>query len=259
MNTVVCFTEGGRKTVMILFLFLMMSDCLFAHNLGVRGSIYQIAEPDMLTGIEQTLEGMQQSGVLARENRIVLKRTIQHIVRPTPVSGVSDLPKGAIPTTRQFNPSIMLKETIKDTQGDLIAKKGTRINPLDYRYFNECLAFINGDNPSQVTWGSQLIKASEHQRKRLKIILVNGNIKKTASILKTRIYFDQYGKLCHHFKITHTPTLVYEPEVERHQKINEAKEIEETEEAKKEKRTKKTKITPDSCERRLVVQEVQID
>lgn len=201
-------------------ILLLMAHGVSAKNLGVRGSIYQIIEPDMLTGIQTKLEVMQKSGELARENQAVLNRTLQHIIRPGPVAGVSDLPKGETPQIRTFNPSIILRKTIKDTHGDILAAKGTRVNPLDYMDFNEMLVFMNGDNSEQLKWVSELINKSKEKNQTVKIILVNGNIKTTSIALKTQVYFDQYGKLCQHFKITHTPTLVFEPQ---HQKGSEKK------------------------------------
>ncbi len=215
-------TNHLRKFAISLFtlILLLMAHGVMAKNLGVRGSLYQITEPDMLTGIQTKLEVMQKSGELARENQAVLNQTVQHILRPRPVSGVSDLPKGETPQIRTFNPSIILRKTIKDTHGDVIAVKGTRVNPLDYMDFDELLVFINGDNSSQVKWMSELINKAKSQNQKIKIILVNGNIKTTSSTLKTQVYFDQYGKLCQHFKIMHTPTLVFEPQ---HQKGSEKK------------------------------------
>ncbi len=203
-----------RKVVitLLIFVLLLMNHGVLAKNFGVRGSIYQITEPDMLTGIETKLDMMQKSGELARENQAVLNRTVQHMLKPRPVSGVSDLPKGATPQIRTFNPSIILRETIKDLRGNVIAAKGTRVNPLDYMSFNETLVFINADNSDQVKWISRWINKAEAGNQKLKIILVNGNIKTTSVSLKTQVYFDQYGTLCQHFKITHTPTLVFEPQ-----------------------------------------------
>lgn len=114
-----------------------------------------------------------------------------------------------------FNPSTVLNKDIKNANGDVIAKKGTKINPLDDINFNERLVFINGDNPHQINWALQVIQKNRHHHSVIKIILVNGNIKDTSRALKTHVYFDQYGRLCQHFKIIHTPTLLYEPEKEK--------------------------------------------
>ncbi len=204
--------------IALMLALLLVTQGVCAHRFGVRGSIYAIAEPDMLMGIQTTLQAMQNSGELARQNKAVLDRTMQHILRPKPVSGVTDLPAGVRPITRTFNPSIVLNKTIIDATGRVIARKGQRINPLDYINFHEVLVFVNGDNTSQMQWASRLIqktqktKKAQERHQTVKIILVNGNIKTVSDALKTPIYFDQQGRLCQHFNITHTPTFVFEPQ-----------------------------------------------
>ena len=214
MDHVAFQSKKWIPVVMVAFLLasLLIAHCVVAKNLGVRGSLYRITEPDMLTGMYQKLTAMQKSGALARENQAVLKRTIHYILRPTPVSGVRDLPKGALPKTRTFNPSIRVRKTITDLHGNIIAAKGTQVNPLDYRRFDDTLVFMNADNHAQLQWVSRFIEKQRAHRHRFIIILVNGNIKTTAASLNTRVYFDQQGILCRHFHITHTPTLVFEPQ-----------------------------------------------
>ncbi len=85
--------------LLVLLILLMLLVCLtistaLADNLGVQGSVYRIAEPDMLTGIHQKLITLQKSGELERQKKAVIARSIAHILRPTPVNGVSDLQKG---------------------------------------------------------------------------------------------------------------------------------------------------------------------
>ncbi len=207
--------EKHRKLVLHLMAFTFFLcgqiNSIYADNLGVEGSVYQIVEPDMLTGIHEKLEMMKTNGELERQKQAVIRRTIQHILRPRPVSGVSDLPKGKKPVVRYFNPTIILNKNIKNANNDIIARKGTRVNPLDSIRFNETLIFINGDNARQIHWANQLIKRDTQKQKPFKIILVNGDINATAKALHHQIYFDQHGTLCHHFKIKHTPTLVFQP------------------------------------------------
>jgi conjugal transfer pilus assembly protein TraW len=189
---------------------LFLSQQLFAVNLGVRGTIYSIKEPDMLTGIHARLDAMQESGELKRQKKAVIARSIAHILRPTPVSTVSDLKSGDTPRTHFFDPSIVLNKNIINSQGDLIAKEGTVINPLDHMHFHETLVFINSDNKDQMSWVKGLIAKFRSQSKRFKIILVNGNINTSTQYLKNRVYFDQTGSLCHKFSIIHTPTMVFQ-------------------------------------------------
>ena len=189
-----------------------------AENLGVRGTVYPIAEPDLLTGIYHTLQAMQDSGELAQQQQAMVRRTLAHILRPPPVVGVSDLATGQPPTRRYVDPSLVLTHDIRNTNGALVARAGTRVNPLDTMHFQERLIFINGDNQRQLHWAHQLLVRTRYQKThpRSKVILVNGNINTSASALHQRVYFDQRGVLCHQFKITHTPTLVYQAGTHAH-------------------------------------------
>ena len=102
----------------------------------------------------------------------------------------------------------MLDKNITNATGIIIAKKGTLINPLKIKSFDEALLFINGDNSKQIKLANTELKKLAGKYRLIKIILVNGNISDTAKLLKHRVYFDQFGVLCHQFNIKHTPTLV---------------------------------------------------
>ena len=185
---------------------------VFATNCGVYGAIYSIAEPDMLSAIQTKLSLMQKNGDLERQKKAFIENSIAHILRPAPVDGVSDL------NNRQakswlFDPSIVLDHTIKSSTGQVIATKGTKINPLKFKQFDEALIFINGDNKNKLDWMAREIQKDKKTYSQLKIILVNGDINQTAKSLKTRVYFDQDGILCKRFDIKHTPTMVYQANV----------------------------------------------
>lgn len=182
---------------------------IFSENLGVYGSIYSISEPDMLTAIHDKLMAIQKSGQLREQKRNFISHSIAHIVRPDSVQGVSDLGSNP-PRTRLFNPSIVLNKNITNLNGDVIASKGEKINPLKTHLFDEALIFINGDNQKQISWVLTAENKYSNRFKAIKVILVSGDINVSAKSLKQRVYFDQSGVLCKRFGITHTPTMVYQ-------------------------------------------------
>lgn len=208
-----------RKYLPCCYLFIIAPiimvpiGAILATDLGVQGAVYTIVEPDLLSGIQDKLKKMQADGGLARQQHLMLQRTIQHVLRPPRVMGVSDLPPGMPPKTRYFDPSIIIHHDIRNADGKVLASKGTRINPLDYTELHTVLIFINGDNNKQLEWATRLIPKNRQQGKSSTLILVNGNIKTVGESLQHRVYFDQYGKLCQRFAITHTPTIVYQPRI----------------------------------------------
>ena len=201
--------------MLIRFLLLNLSLIAFfplsaqAQNLGVYGSIYSITEPDMLTAIHDKLMMMQKSGDLSAKKRNFISNSINHIVRPNSVSGVSDL--GSVqPKSWIFNPSIVLNNNITNLNGDVIAFKNYKINPLKTHSFDEALIFIDADNQKQVDWAIYSENKYKARFTDIKIILTSGDINKSANALKQRVYFDQSGVLCKRFGITHTPSMVYQ-------------------------------------------------
>ena len=198
------------KTACLLgFMSCFWINGVFAKNLGVQGAIYSIAEPDLLAAIYQKLTFLQKSGALAHAQQAVMARVKQHLLRPTPVLGVDDIAKGTVTQQYAFDPSIVLQTDIVDAGGRVIAKRGTRINPLAYRRFDEQLLFIKGENARELAWAKKML-ATVAPQKKIKIILVSGDIAAATQKLEHRIYFDQRGALCQRFHIRRTPTRLFQ-------------------------------------------------
>lgn len=183
-----------------------------ASNLGVYGAIYTITEPDMLYAIQEKLSMMQSDGELARQKKKFIARVVSHILRPPPVSGVTDL-RNKPPKSWLFNPSIVINHTITNTQDQVVVPAFTKVNPLRVQPFNESLIFIDGDNQNQLNWASHEVQKDSKKFSAIKIILVNGDINQSAKALRERVYFDQHGVLCKRFGIKHTPTMVYQASI----------------------------------------------
>jgi conjugal transfer pilus assembly protein TraW len=189
-----------KKT--LFFMLMLVPTFMFAQNLGVYGSIYPIQELDMLVGLHQKLQTMKATGELARAQHDFIRQSRQHVLRPKAIDFVTDLGDQP-PQTHTFDPTIRVSRDITTPDGQLIAKAGTIINPLNTVHLQETLVFINGDNKEQLIW-------LKKQKRKMKVILVKGNIEKATKTLQQKIYFDQAGILCQRFQITHTPTLVDE-------------------------------------------------
>jgi conjugal transfer pilus assembly protein TraW len=185
----------------ILFLLCLSSNSI-AKDLGVQGKIYPIIETDLAANIKHKLKSWEKSGKLAKLQKQWQEKTIASTKRPKPVEG---LYKAKETKEFIFDPSIHLRQDIVDHQGNLIAAKGKRINPLDYKSLPEHLLFIDGDDREQLKWAKD--KAKKHQSM---IILTRGNIIDLMKSEKIRLYFDQGGFLVKTFGITALPTIVYQ-------------------------------------------------
>jgi len=184
----------------VLALLTLSASC-GAKDLGTWGNVFEPAEQDMLLFIQSRLQGMEQSGELDRLREEATERVKKHAVRPTPVECLS-------PATDyrafSFDPTFTVRETITDTQGNLIARKGDQVNPLDKVPYNQVLFFIDGDDKEQLAWVKKQIAGQVS----FKVILVNGNIKDVSDALDERIFFDQAGVLTRKFGFERIPARI---------------------------------------------------
>lgn len=180
---------------------MLLSASAGAKDLGTWGNLFEPAEQDMLVFIQSRLKSMEESGELGRLQNEATERVKRNAVRPPPVAGITP----AVKYRRfSYDPTFVVNETITDMKGNIIARKGDRVNPFDKVPFSQTLYFIDGDNRDELTWIKQQLSATTN----FKVILVKGNIKDTSDALNERIYFDQAGVLTTKFRIEHTPARV---------------------------------------------------
>ena len=169
-----------------------------AKDLGVRGTVWPVAEPDLLMEIEARLEAMEASGDLARIRREALRGARERIEKPGRVEGIVP---AVSHRTRLFDPSVTVERDVRTHDGTLIAARGTRINPLDVHPLTRDLLFIDGARPVEVTW------ALRHHRP-ARIVLLAGRPLDLMRAHGRRFFFDQGGRLSKRFGLRSTPSLV---------------------------------------------------
>ena len=74
-------------SVVIAFALTLMAEAVTAKDLGVRGAVWRITEPDLLLDIEARLEAMETTGELARMRREALERARERVEAPGRVAG----------------------------------------------------------------------------------------------------------------------------------------------------------------------------
>lgn len=173
---------------------------LSAADHGQMGETFPIIETDLLATIEAKLRTLEASGGIEALQRQMQQQAVASVRRPKPVDGLS-----AATSRREwlFDPSIVTEDDIRDTKGNLIAARGTRVNPLDLVQLNQELVFVDGNNAAEVDWALKTwsdLKA--------KIIFVSGSPFDEMKPRQRRFYFDQGGMLVGRFGIRHTPAVV---------------------------------------------------
>lgn len=190
-----------KRLPLTALILLTLSAGSGAKDLGTWGNVFEPAEQDMLTFIQNRLKGMEQTGELDRLREEATARVKEHAVRPTPVEGLS---KAVTYRSFAWDPTFTVKETITDMKGNVVARKGDTVNPLDKVPFSQVLYFIDGDDREQVNWTRQQIAGQTD----FKVILVKGNIRESSDALNERIYFDQSGVLTRKFGFEHIPARI---------------------------------------------------
>jgi conjugal transfer pilus assembly protein TraW len=170
-----------------------------AKNIGNYGALFPVIEVDVRTVILDKLKAMENTGELKKHQEIVTTRMTQNVIRPTALH----LMPIAHTTIKHIDPSIMVNQDITTPDGQILAKKGSRINPFSEMHYTKTLFFFNGDDPKQVAWA----KAHYQEYGFVKFILTGGSIKEGAEHFG-RIYFDQGGALTTQLHVTHVPAVV---------------------------------------------------
>jgi len=166
----------------------------------VHGKLYEIDEPDLLASINDKLVSMQASGELAAANSQMQQDTKSYVMSPPRVEGIITAIKPRIWT---LDPSIKVHEDIKDADGRLIQKAGTRVNPLESLRLSKFLLFIDGSDEKQIAWAIDI-----HKKEKTKIIFIGGEVIRLMDEHKIRFYFDQKGKLTSRLGIKQVPAKV---------------------------------------------------
>ncbi|EPR0422788.1 type-F conjugative transfer system protein TraW [Enterobacter hormaechei] len=180
---------------------MLLSSVTAASDLGTWGDLWPVAEPDMLTVIEQRLQALKQSGEMDKKMDDFKERVVRNSQRPPAVAGIT---RAVRYEKRWFDPSVRVNRDLADGHGNVFARAGQVFNPLAVVPFNQTLLFIDGDDPDQLAWVRRQKPATLVSR----IILVRGNIPQTSGALDSRIFFDQNGVLTARFGINQVPARV---------------------------------------------------
>ena len=167
-------------------------------DLGVRGAVWPIKEPDLLMEIEKKLQKMENTGEADRMRREAVKRARERIEAPPRVAGVAP---ASFLRIRRFDPTVTVEQDIRTAEGTLVAARGTRINPLERRPLTRELLFIDGTRPVEVDWALSREKPSV-------IVLLAGRPLDLARAHGRAFFFDQGGRLARRLGVVATPSLV---------------------------------------------------
>lgn len=175
-----------------------------ARDLGVYGEVFPVAERSLLEVIKAKLQALSDSGKLSDHQNTIVQKTKERLKRPEPVGNVH---KTITPRSFAYDPSITVSDDLKDHEGRVFHRKGTKVNPLEMRSLPAPLLFVDGDDETQVAWAIQQFRQTKTDAKP-KIIFVKGAPFELSDKLGFPVYFDQSGVLIKKFGITQVPATV---------------------------------------------------
>jgi len=173
-----------------------------AKDFGNHGNVFEITETPIYEMIRNKLKEKEAAGELDELNEMFKKRVIEGVERPPAVQGLSEAKE---PNHYMFDPSIEIGRDIDDGRGNLLAKAGTVINPLQHVGLGDDLLFVRGDKTSHMDLAIELREARDGG---LKVIFVDGAPLEAMRNHGFRIFFDQGGAMVRRFEITKVPALV---------------------------------------------------
>lgn len=201
---------------MILCGLITVCPCLVAWGSNDSlGPTYPITEADMLEEIQSKLKSMEKSGRLGQMQKEAIERSKQSIERPAAVKGVV---KTRQARTFYFDPSWLVPRDITAPDGQIIARAGDRVNPLDYVPLSNHLLFFDQSDPKQVKKAAEIMKRFKGA---VKPILVAGEPLTLTRQWKRQVYFDQSGHLVRRFGIKQVPALVSQDPAQKRLRIDE--------------------------------------
>ena len=172
-----------------------------AVDFGVMGEVFPILEQNLIEVILQKLNKLQADGKLEVYQKQIQERVKNGIERPNPVK---DVIHTQTPRSYTFDPSIVVTKDLKDQNGNVFYKSGTKVNPLTIRPMTKPLLLIDGDETDHLTWAFKMLKTHPLA----KIIFVKGAPLKIMKEIGLTVYFDQQGVICQKFGIKQVPALI---------------------------------------------------
>lgn len=171
----------------LFFLSLLFIPLLtFAKDFGREGHVFQIAEENLKEYLQKRLKALPEEEIK--------KKLTQAARHPKPLQ----LPEAQFKRSFIYDPTYLLPETIKGEKGEIIARKGDKVNPLANFNLNEGLLFFDGSNLKHVKW-------AESQAGEFLWILVKGSPFELEEKKERPVYFDQGGALSEKFGIRRIP------------------------------------------------------
>ena len=183
-----------QKVTLMSILILCFHANLVSKDFGVKGQTFPIIEKDIRVLLKEVIDRSA-----SRRGQSFETATISQLTsKPANLQSTTTLKEAEKYRCFFFDPTIKLKEDIKDLDGTLIARKGDQINPLRNSTVGTGLLFFDGDKEKHISWAKK-------QEGAYKWILVKGDPLALETRESRPIYFDQNGTISKKFHLKYIP------------------------------------------------------
>jgi conjugal transfer pilus assembly protein TraW len=165
-----------------------------ALDFGVKSHTFEIKEQSFSSMMLEKLSKVD----IDKHNIEINKKIIDKAQNPAS----TNLPRCKKSASHIIDPSIELNQDIKDHNGKVLFKAGTKINPLSQISIEE-IVLINGNDKEQIAWYKQKYKDKVNT-----LILLGGNYYFLKKSISSELYFDQTGEWVKKFKIESLPAIL---------------------------------------------------
>jgi len=126
-------------------------------DLGKRGEVFPVVEEDMLAKLQQAAKDFNYHAWADKAGKSYWQKAL-----------LIDIPNATTARQRTIDPTIEVKEDIVMPDGQFIAHKGERYNPLTTVGFHQIVVVFNSTDPAQVEFAAKFVAA--HADKKVTLI-----------------------------------------------------------------------------------------
>ena len=166
------------------------------------GPLYDVVEPDLVVEMKRRAKEVAATPEFQERMREGRRRSVERVVNPEPVTGLSPAFRAR---TFYYDPSIVVEQDILAPDGQVIAPRGMRVNPLAQAPWKSTWFFFDGRDARQVAEVRRMTKRDDVI---VKPILVAGSPIDLQKQLKQRVFFDQHGLYIQQFGIQAVPATI---------------------------------------------------
>jgi conjugal transfer pilus assembly protein TraW len=152
------------------------------RRLVVPGEQWAFAEADLEEALR---EAVARTDWQAVQTRLRARLTAKLTAGP----GLA-LPAATTPRHRLVDPTVTLPEDlVEPTQGVMLAKAGTRVNPLAHVRLRQTLVVLDGTRPAELAWADRWLAAPGHGPAQVLVLLTRGDAAQLMARWQRRVYW----------------------------------------------------------------------